>query len=144
MLPGLTDTNRHFWAGGADGALHILRCQDCHFWIHPPQTTCPTCGSAEVAAEPTSGLGTVFTFTVNRHPYNPAVPVPYVIAIVELEDQPGLRFTTNLVHIDPETVEVGMPVRVAFERHDEIFVPVFVPRSDPETPAPAPSQGTRT
>jgi uncharacterized protein len=136
MLPSITDRNRHFWTGGSDGALHILRCQDCHFWIHPPQGSCPNCGSTNVAAEPTSGLGTVFTFTVNRHPYNPAVPVPYVIAIVELDDQVGLRFTTNVVNVDPEEVEVGMAVQVAFERDGEIFVPVFVPRTDPGPPGP--------
>jgi uncharacterized protein len=130
MLPSISDRNRHFWTGGSDGALHILRCQDCRFWIHPPVDTCPSCESTHLSAEPTTGLGTVFTYTVNRHPYNPAVPVPYVIAIVELDDQPGLRFTTNIVNIDPEKVEVGMPVRVAFERYDEVFVPVFEPRTD--------------
>jgi uncharacterized OB-fold protein len=128
MLPSITDRNRHFWTGGSDGALLILRCQDCRRWIHPPQGTCPGCGGTNVAAERTTGLGTVFTYTVNRHPYNPGVPGPYVIAIVELEEQPGLRFTTNIVNVDPEMVDVGMPVQVAFERYDDIFVPVFEPR----------------
>jgi hypothetical protein len=132
MLPGITDRNRHFWTGGSDGVLHILRCGDCRFWIHPPQETCPTCGSTNLAPEVTAGLGTVFTYTVNRHPYNPAVPIPYVIAIVELDEQAGLRFTTNVVNIDPEKVQIGLPVQVAFERFDEVFVPVFEPRLDAE------------
>ena len=62
-----------------------------------------------------SGRGTVFTFTINRHAYNPAVPVPYVIAIVELEEQAGLRFITNIVGCDPEAVSIGLPVQVDFE-----------------------------
>ena len=69
----------------------------------------------------------MFTFTVNRHPYNPAVPLPYVIAIVELPEQEGLRFTTNIVHCEPEAVTIGMPVRVLFEQYGEIYVPVFEP-----------------
>ena len=65
--------------------------------------------------------------TANSHPYNPAVPVPYNISIVELPEQAGLRFTTNVVDCPPEDVHIGMPVRVQFEQHGEVFVPVFVP-----------------
>ena len=125
MLPTITDQNRHFWTGGATGELLILRCQDCGFWVHPPKARCPQCNADRLVPEATSGLGTVFTFTINRHPYNPAVPLPYVIAIVELNEQPNLRFTTNIVNCDPGDVSVGMPVRVLFEQHGEVFVPVF-------------------
>ena len=59
-----------------------------------------------------SGRGTVFTFTVNHQPFNPAVPVPYVIAIVELEEQAGLRIATNIVDCEPESVCIGLPVEV--------------------------------
>jgi uncharacterized OB-fold protein len=75
-----------------------------------------------------SGHGTVFTFTVNRHQYHPDVPPPYVIAIVELAEQPGLRFTTNIVDCDPDEVTIGMPVTVTFEPIDgALWVPVFRP-----------------
>ena len=73
--------------------------------------------------------GTVFTHTTNEHPYNPAVPVPYNISIVELADQEGLRFTTNVVECPPEDVHIGMSVQVQFEQHGEVFVPVFIPMS---------------
>jgi uncharacterized OB-fold protein len=126
MLPRLTDANRAFWTGGANGELLILRCGACGRWVHPLVATCPDC-DGELSPQPVSGKGTLFTFTVNRHPYNPEVPVPYVIAIVELVEQAGLRFMTNLVNCDPEAVEIDMPVRVAFEDHGEVFVPVFEP-----------------
>src|SRR5204862_5054057 len=86
MLPTLTPENRHFWTGGAGGKLLILRCSTCGRWVHPPAPACPDDGS-ELRPEAVSGAGTVFTYTVNRHPYNPAVPPPYVIAIVELPEQ---------------------------------------------------------
>ena len=77
-----------------------------------------------------SGRGTVFTFTVNRHQYHPDVPAPYVIAIVELVEQHGLRFTTNIVDVDPEVVAIGMPVRVTFESAGEAaWAPVFRPKT---------------
>jgi uncharacterized OB-fold protein len=127
MLPPLTPENRAFWTGGADGKLLILRCGRCGRWVHPPGAECPTGDGGSLTPEAVSGTGTVFTFTVNRHPYNPAVPLPYVIAIVELPEQEGLRFMTNIVNCDPESVTIGMPVRVVFEDHGEIFVPVFEP-----------------
>lgn len=127
MAPPVTDLNRAFWTGGADGHLYMLRCPGCRHWIHPAAERCPACGAADPKPEATSGRGRVFTYTVNRHPYNPAVPLPYVIAVVELDDQPGLRFTTNVVNCDPESVSIGMPVRVTFEHHDDAFVPVFEP-----------------
>jgi uncharacterized OB-fold protein len=73
----------------------------------------------------------VFTYTVNLHAYNPAVPLPYVIAIVELVEQQGLRLAANVVDCEPDSVVCGMPVEVRFERHgadaDATFVPVFAP-----------------
>jgi uncharacterized protein len=129
MLPPLTDLNRQFWTGGARGELLIQRCQGCGTWVHPPTDRCPSC-DGELRAEPVSGRGTVFTFTINRHPYNPAVPLPYVIALVELVEQDGLRFMTNIVGCEPDEIAIGMPVRVQFEDRGEIFVPVFAPAPD--------------
>jgi uncharacterized protein len=77
-----------------------------------------------------SGRGSVFTFTVNRHPFNPAVPVPYLIAIVELAEQVGLRFTTQLVECDVDAAQIGMPVEVTFEQTGEAWVPLFRPVRD--------------
>jgi uncharacterized OB-fold protein len=126
MLPPLDDTNRAFWTGGADGRLLIQRCERCGRWQHPPSASCADCGGP-VTAERVTGDGTVFTFTVNHHPFHPAVPVPYVIAIVELDEQDDLRLLTDLVEVDPAVVSIGMRVHVAFEQHDERWVPVFRP-----------------
>ena len=130
ILPTLTPENRAFWTGGAEGKLLILRCGTCRRWVHPPADACPEDGSA-LAPEAVSGKGSVFTFTINRHPFNPAVPPPYVIAIVELPEQDGLRLMTNVVNLEPEQVTIGMPVHVVFEEHGEIFVPLFEPDEPP-------------
>lgn len=128
MPPAVTDLNRAYWTGGAEGTLLIQRCSGCGRWIHPPSEHCPACGSSELRAEPVSGRGTVFTFTVNRHPFNPAVAVPYVIALVQLEEQADLRVTTNVVNCPVDDVTVGMPVQVLFEEQDGLYIPLFEPR----------------
>jgi uncharacterized OB-fold protein len=124
--PPINDVTRPFWTGGANGELLIQHCDDCEKWVHPPSDKCPGCGGS-LDARPVSGSGTVFTFTINRHQYHPAVPPPYVVAIVELAEQPGLRFTTNIVNCDLEAIGIGMPVHVLFEQAGEAWVPVFEP-----------------
>jgi len=135
ITPPLDELNRTFWTSGASGELRITRCRSCRRWVFPLSSRCTEC-EGSTAYEATSGKGTVFTHTTNAHPYNPAVPVPYNISIVELVEQAGLRFTTNVVECPPEDVHIGMPVRVAFEQHGEVFVPVFVP--DPREREPGP------
>jgi len=127
IAPPITAASRPFWTGGASGQLLIGWCAGCDRWVHPPVEACPTCGGA-VEPRAVSGEGTVFTFTINRHPFNPSVPVPYVIAIVELVEQSGLRFTTNIIGCDVDDVHLGMEVTVAFEPAGEAWAPVFRPR----------------
>jgi uncharacterized protein len=131
MLPKLHEHNRAFWTGGADGELLIAWCAECALWVSPPAADCPGCGGALVV-RPVSGSGTVFTYTVNHQPFNPTVPVPYVIAIVQLDEQPDLRIASNIVDCEPDSVYVGLPVEVRFERHnvddEAVFFPVFAPR----------------
>jgi len=129
-MPTITRENRAFWTGGENGQLLIQHCDSCGRWVHPPTKVCPSCGGGTLTPEATSGKGTIFSFTINRHPYNPAVPLPYVIAIVELAEQDDLRLITNIINVDPKKVTVGMPVRVLFEQHGEVFVPIFEPDSD--------------
>ncbi len=74
-----------------------------------------------------SGRGTVFTFTVCHQQFNPSVPTPFVVALIELAEQAGLRLTANVVGCDPEAVYSGMPVEVRFQQHDDAWVPVFAP-----------------
>lgn len=95
--------------------LLIEHCDNCARWVHPAAGRCRQCGGALVA-RPVSGRGTVFTYTVNYHPYNPEIPVPYVIAIVELAEQSGLRVAANIVGCEPDSVECGMPVQVRPEK----------------------------
>jgi uncharacterized protein len=91
--------------------LLIEHCDTCTRWVHPAAAECRDCGG-QLEARPVSGHGTVFTFTVNYHPYNPEIPTPYVIAIVELSEQSGLRLAANIVDCEPDSVTCGMSVEV--------------------------------
>src|SRR5579862_7497244 len=124
MLPRLTEHNRAFWTGGREGELRIQYCAACARWVHPPTGRCPGCGG-ELVARAVSGRGTVFTYTVNMHQFHPDVSPPNMIAIVELVEQDDLRIPTNVVNAEEAELYCGLPVRVLFERHGEIYYPVF-------------------
>lgn len=127
LVPTLHDLNRGFWTGGREHELRIRRCQRCGFWAHPPTLVCPKCWHRDLRWEATAGTATLYTFTLNHKAWNPDVPVPYVIAIVELPEQAALRLTTNIVNGAPEDLHIGMPLRVTFEQHGELFIPLFEP-----------------
>jgi uncharacterized protein len=125
--PLITDDNRDFWTGGRDGDLRIVRCNDCGYYIHPPSPRCPQCLSDDVAPHAVSGRGSVYTFTVNQRAWSPGLEVPYVIAIVALDEQADLRLMTNIVGCPADEVAIGMPVQVEFREQGEAYVPVFRP-----------------
>ena len=127
VLPRVTPLNEHFWRGGADGELRFLRCQDDGTYVHPPAPVCPECLGKNVSPEAVSGRATVLTYTLNHQQWVPAPDHPYCIAIVELEEQTGLRLMTNVVNCPAEDVRIGMAVKVLFEEHEDVFIPVFEP-----------------
>ena len=130
VLPRVTPLNEHFWRGGADGELRFLRCQDDGTYVHPPAPICPECLGKNASPEAVSGRATVLTYTLNHQQWVPAPDHPYCIAIVELEEQPGLRLMTNVVNCPAEDVRIGMAVKVLFEAHEDVFIPVFEPAGD--------------
>jgi uncharacterized protein len=124
-FPAITEANRHFWCGGSDGRLHLLRCDECGHWIHPYAARCPSCRSANIAPQAVSGRGTVVGCTVNHQQWQPDFEVPYVVAIIQLDEQSDLRLMTNMPRTPIDLVKVGLPVKVFFEQHGDIFCPLF-------------------
>ena len=121
----LDERNAAFWRGGEHGQLLIQRCRTCGRWSHPPLPICRSCHGRDLAPEPVSGRGTVWSYTVNRHQWAVGLEPPYVVAEVELEEQAGLRLLTSIV--DCDEVTIGMPVSVRFEPAGEAWIPVFAP-----------------
>jgi uncharacterized OB-fold protein len=127
-LPDVNDDTAAFWGGGADGALRLHRCRQCRTWFHPPAPVCPECLSLEVGPEDSAGRATVLSYSVNFQPWAPDMVVPYVVAIVTIDDAPGVQLTTKLVDVEPQAVTIGMPVAVTFQQvADDVWLPLFAP-----------------
>lgn len=124
-LPRLDSTNRPFWTGGEVGELRIMRCSDCQTFIHPPRPVCHKCLSENVVPQAVAGTGVVDTYTVNYQKWHPAAEVPFVIARVALDGVPGVYLTTNIIGCPVDEVDIGDRVRVKFEQHEDVYLPLF-------------------
>jgi uncharacterized protein len=140
-LPRITPDTGFFWTSGADGTLRIQRCPVTGRWFHPPRPDCGSEGKHVPVPTPVSGLGAVYSYTINRQPFLPAIEPPYVVAIVELDEQVGLQLMTRIVNCDPAAVRIGQRVRVVFEQHDDVFLPHFEPLSPLEARSPESEAG---
>lgn len=105
----------------------MLSCADCGNVIHPPAPVCACCRGENLTTRKLSGHASVYAFTVNRHQWLPGMAPPYVVAIVELLEQPNVRLTTNVVRCKLEEVHAGMAVDVVFDRRGDWWVPLFEP-----------------
>jgi len=114
-----------FWEATARRELHILRCTNCKTYIHLPKPACRVCGSTDVKPSKVSGRGTVYSYTVTHQPV-PGFEPPFAVALIELDEQKGLRLVSNIIDVAPDDVRVGMKVEVTFEPFaEDIWLPLF-------------------
>lgn len=126
--PEPTEFTTPFWRSGLDGVLRLQRCEACGHIRYPLSAICPVCLDPSYTWSPLSGRGTVQTYVVFERAYDLAWAdeVPYVVALVELEEGPVML--SNVIGVAPEAVRVGQPVTVTYERvSDEAALPQFRP-----------------
>jgi len=100
-----------YWRATAVGRIELCRCVACGVWHHPPLEHCRSC-AAPTRFEAIAAGGAIRSFIVARHLVVPGYRSNqfYVIALVELDEQPGLRLVGQLVGTEPEAVEIGQRV----------------------------------
>ena len=96
--------------------LEAAKCDGCSKILYPPRLVCPECGGRKFTPETLPRDGKVVTYTVIRVPpagFTEQTPLP--LALVELTN--GVRLMVQIGDVeDPETLEIGMPVRLEFRR----------------------------
>ena len=114
-LPQPNAITRPFWDGCAAGRFLIQHCRQCGHRQFPPRLACVNCHATGLDWQEASGRGTIYSFTiVHRAPLEAFAPdVPYVIAIVELEE--GVRAMMNVRGADAATLRIGLPVEITYE-----------------------------
>jgi uncharacterized OB-fold protein len=132
-LPQPNENSRPFWEGTRAHELRLQRCRQCGKHIFYPRAVCPFCLSERLEWVAAGGEGKIYSYTVVRRAMHPAFQddVPYVLAIVELDEGP--RLTTNIVAAALDEVRVDMRVRAAYDDvTPEITLLKFAPVPGPE------------
>lgn len=104
-----------FWDGLQAGELRTLACNRCSYLIHPPVAGCPRCSGTDLGRRKLAGTGTVYSYTVVNREFAPGVKPPFIVAIVQLDEQDDLRMMSNLVDVRIGDVHIGQRVRVVFQ-----------------------------
>ncbi|HLG66309.1 MAG TPA: OB-fold domain-containing protein [Acidimicrobiales bacterium] len=129
-LPAPDPLTSFFWEAARRRRLAILRCDDCGWYVHWPRPVCKRCRSFSLTPTEVSGRGTLYSWTVGMQAFHPWFEdrLPYLLAVVELEEQANLKLVTNLVECDESQVEIGMALEVTFEVvSPELTLPMFRP-----------------
>jgi uncharacterized OB-fold protein/acyl dehydratase len=111
MRPSSSKDTKFFWDGVNAHELRIQKRGDGTL-VHPPVPALWLDKEQQTDYQVASGTGTVFSFVVHHAPKVPGRTLPFVIALVELEE--GVRMLGELRNVDPATVEIGMPVRATY------------------------------
>lgn len=116
--PDVSETTRPFWDGIKSNEFRVQFDPSTGAPQFYPRSTSLVTGRTDLEWRAVSGKGTVYTYTSTLVP----IPgfeddVPYILAIIDLEE--GVRILANMVNVTEDEIEIGMPVRVAFEQRAE-------------------------
>lgn len=119
-----------YWSAALEGRLSLPCCACCGQFVFPPKPFCPTCPGHPLAWKDVSGRGSIYSYCIMHMKLIAGFEPPYLIGVIELREQTGLRITANIVDCPPEALRIGMPVEVIFERRNSgVALPQFRPRS---------------
>ncbi|MDP6102435.1 MAG: Zn-ribbon domain-containing OB-fold protein [Dehalococcoidia bacterium] len=113
------EVDQGFWEACNESRLVIQYCHECDRLQHPPQEACAQCGSGNhLEWREVSGRGTIHTYAVM---YDNPVPLlfddqPFNVAVIALEDDPGIKMLSHLPGTPVDEVPIGAPVKLVFEK----------------------------
>lgn len=118
VIPVANELSKPFWDACNERRLVTQNCTACNRLQYPPRPTCGNCRSADhLEWKEASGRGHIATYIViedgrlaRRIPDQ-----PYNLALITLDEDPGINFYSNLPGVPVDEVPVGAAVEVVFE-----------------------------
>ena len=111
MRPAPSKDTQFFWDGVDAHELRIQKRPDGTLQ-HPPVPALWNDKQTPTDYVVASGKGSVFSFVVHHAPQVPGRTLPFVIALVELDE--GVRMLGELRNVDPAEVKIGMRVQASY------------------------------
>ncbi len=126
---------REFWQGAARHQLVVPRCDACGRWVWYPTDACRRCGATAQTWTPVSGRGRLFSWSIVHRAFIPQLAdmVPYVTALVAIDEDPAVRLATFIVDCAHDHLRIDMPVAVTFRElrfagvAGSVTAPLFAP-----------------
>jgi uncharacterized OB-fold protein len=113
---------REWWDAARQHRYLVRRCNRCgHKWFPPSIPACSRCMSMDIGWFETAGKGVIHSYVVVVQPIVGAFvgAVPYVVAVIELDDCKDTDGTVTRVAgvmiNDESEVAIGLPCAVLFE-----------------------------
>ncbi len=116
-IPVPSEFNKPFWDACNEERLLVQKCTACNRLQYPPAEKCGGCGaSGKLVWHETSGRGRIQGYIVEHDTRQAALypDQPYNLAIIELEEDPGILFLSHLPGVPLDEVAVGARVEVIF------------------------------
>ncbi|HEY1968116.1 MAG TPA: OB-fold domain-containing protein [Pseudonocardia sp.] len=131
-VPLADEVSAPFWQAAREGRLVVQHCRACARLQYPPEITCQRCHADRLDYRPVSGHGRVYSYAPVTRAFHPGFTdqLPYLVALVSLDEDPSVRLFTNLVRVEPAAVTVGMAVTVEFQTVRDVVLPVFRPATE--------------
>jgi len=110
--------DKPFYDACNEGRLVVQHCKTDDWLQHPPREVCSKCGSAaNLEWKQLSGRGTIYTYGVV---YDSPIALlqadqPYNVAVIALEEDPGLTMLSHLPGTPVDQVPIGAKVEVLFQ-----------------------------
>lgn len=114
-----------YWEAARSGRLVVQVCQYCGNSQFPPDLLCHACLATDLGYEDSTGLGRLYSYAIYTKSFDASFEAPYVLALVDLVDHPGVRLMTNVVDTPLDELAPGMALEVTFEERGEWWLPQF-------------------
>ena len=110
-----------FWEGTRAHELRVQRCSTCNIHQWGPEWMCHACNSLDLDWVTVDPVGRIYSWQRPHHPVHRALSDrgPYIIVLVELPHADDIRMVGNLLGDPLQEIEIGAPVSVVFEDHDD-------------------------
>jgi uncharacterized OB-fold protein len=139
--PGINHDNEFFWEGCRRRELRMQRDPATGELFHPPgPKRNPQTGKWDLEYEVVSGRGRLYSYALPHYPQAPGFSYPVIVGLVELEEGP--RLVSNIVGVDRDALEIGMPLEVTWlDSHPALVEgatdsrgPITIPQFRPAAP----------
>ena len=123
--PVITDTNRGFWEGTAEGEVRVQCCLACSHLRYPSVDWCRVCLDEEWEWLQLFDRGTIMSRLIFHQSYQPAWKERLSDNVVRVQLEEGPRMISNVLPLSEQDFEVGAAVEVAFDPVGEVVIPRF-------------------